>query len=259
MARFLIIKQNMSKNAIRNHWDNNVCDYDPDCNFAQIDEQRFLRFPYLARELEFWKDQGKTILEIGVGSGSDACLSLRSSQPKRYVLLDVSYNTIGVSKRHLEEHCLKKPYELILGDATEMGFDDQTFDRVKAIGSLHHIPDIEKVVTEISRVLKVGGDFIWMMYNKNSLRNKLVYPLVASVKGIHQSNLVLLVDGVSNPFTQLVSKSDIKKMANQAGLICDKFSTYELSRIERVILKKLSNLVERTLGWAIYVHGRKVV
>ena len=115
------------------------------------------------------------------------------------------------------------------------------------------------MVTEISRVLKVGGDFIWMMYNKNSLRNKLVYPLVASVKGIHQSNLVLLVDGVSNPFTQLVSKSDIKKMANQAGLICDKFSTYELSRIERVILKKLSNLVERTLGWAIYVHGRKVV
>ena len=192
----------MSKQEIQRHWDANVCDYESHLSFAEMDSRRSRRYPYLEKELEVWKDEDKTILEIGVGSASDACLSLRTAHPKTYVLLDISPRTSDVAKSHLTEHCPNGEFEVLVGDAENMGFEDQEFDRVKAIGSLHHIPDINKVWREIGRVLKVGGDFVCLLYHRDSFRNQFLFPWRAYRRGVSTQDIILGVDGMRNPFTR---------------------------------------------------------
>lgn len=252
------------KLTIQKHWDANVCDFNKGSNFAEIDAQRLKAYPYLDKELDLANDNGKTILEIGVGSGSDACRSLSVANPQRYVLYDLSPNTIAVSKSHLDEHCKGKPYELVNGDASNMSFfKNGEFDRVKAIGSIHHIPTYHQVFGEISRVLKPGGDFIFMFYNKNSIRNKVIYPRAAKKRGVTVSQLVLEVDGGTNPYTHLFTKSELQHDLSDAGLSTEFFSTYELPvgersiRIGRYRFRVIPKFFERIWGFSLYVHGRR--
>jgi len=58
---------------------------------------------------------------------------------------------------------------VLLSDAKLLPFNDSEFDAVYSYGVIHHIPDIEKVLDEIRRVLRPGGIFMGMVYNKDSL------------------------------------------------------------------------------------------
>jgi len=48
----------------------------------------------------------------------------------------------------------------VVGDARMLPFPDGTFDTVLALSFLHHIPDYEKAVEEIMRVLKPKGKVV---------------------------------------------------------------------------------------------------
>jgi len=249
---------NLRKN-VQSFWDINVCDYLKGVTFDERDSQRFMSYPYLLHELEIEKDEGKRVLEIGVGCGSDGCASIRLAKPALYVLLDISTRTIEVAKEHLKIHCkLDDAYELVVGDATVLMFKDGEFDRVKAIGSLHHIPNITDAIHEISRVLKVNGDFIFMLYNKDSFRYRFTYRRVARRRGRDIDDLVFEVDGKGNPFSRVYSKNEIIQMCSLVGLRCIKFRTYEMLNDERRLLRILAPFIERFFGWAIYIHGIKV-
>jgi ubiquinone/menaquinone biosynthesis C-methylase UbiE len=50
--------------------------------------------------------------------------------------------------------------ELLVGDVQNLQFKDDSFDLVMANFMLYHVPDIERAVRELRRVLKPGGTFI---------------------------------------------------------------------------------------------------
>jgi ubiquinone/menaquinone biosynthesis C-methylase UbiE len=62
-----------------------------------------------------------------------------------------------------------------------MQFADNTFDVVYAHGVLQYTADTEKMIAEIHRVLRPGGEAIMMVYNKyswlNLMRNMTQVPL----------------------------------------------------------------------------------
>src|SRR5258708_23698162 len=54
-------------------------------------------------------------------------------------------------------------------DATSLEFSDAAFDVVYSFGVLQHIPEAQKAVAEIHRVLKPGGEVVAMVYNRTSI------------------------------------------------------------------------------------------
>lgn len=54
---------------------------------------------------------------------------------------------------------------LVVEDSADLPFEDDSFDTVTCIAALNHIPNREKVVGEVKRLLRPGGRFVVTMIN----------------------------------------------------------------------------------------------
>ncbi|HEY7106754.1 MAG TPA: methyltransferase domain-containing protein [Acidimicrobiia bacterium] len=95
--------------------------------------------------------RGRT-LEMGVGTGAN----LAHYPPDASVTaIDVSPEMLAIARQHAQE--LDLDIELRLGDAHDLVFADDEFDTVTATLLLSTVPDPQRVVSEMRRVLRPGG------------------------------------------------------------------------------------------------------
>jgi SAM-dependent methyltransferase len=73
----------------------------------------------------------------------------------RIVLSDFSPGMLEAARKVLAP--VKRPFELCVVDATQIPFDADEFDGVIANHMLYHVPDRERALSEIRRVLAPGG------------------------------------------------------------------------------------------------------
>ena len=104
--------------------------------------------------------EGMHVLEVGCGSGAFTTFVARAVGIKGEVYaLDIQPGMLMQLKEKLSrpENRDIRNTTLIEGDANKLPFDDNLFDLVYAITVLQEIPDKNKVLKEIKRVLKPGG------------------------------------------------------------------------------------------------------
>lgn len=134
-------------------------------SYAQKRDFRYKCIPYLPGWVEFTRYAGKRVLCVGDGSGIDAVEFARAGA--HVSAIDMSEKAIALTVQHFAEMGL--PRQCAVGDACKLQYDNAMFDAVYSFGVIHHIPEVEKAVSEIARVLKPGGEFLGMVYNKDSL------------------------------------------------------------------------------------------
>lgn len=95
-----------------------------------------------------------TVLEVGVGTG----LSLPHYKSDLQVTgIDFSTNMLAKAQAKVQQLNLKHVAELRQMDARVLEFSDASFDTIAAMHVLSVVPEPEKVMAEIARVLKPGG------------------------------------------------------------------------------------------------------
>jgi ubiquinone/menaquinone biosynthesis C-methylase UbiE len=104
--------------------------------------------------------EGMKVLEVGCGSGAFTTFVARAVGKEGEVFaLDIQREML----KQLEKKLSKKKnqdimnIQLIEGDAHNLPFDDDSFDLVYTVTVLQEIPDKNKALHEIKRVLKPGG------------------------------------------------------------------------------------------------------
>ena len=98
------------------------------------------------------------ILELGCGSAA-LWLQNRERIPENWhiTLSDFSQGMLQEAQQNLKE--MELPFTFQHIDIQEIPFEDETFDAVIANYVLHHVPDRDKALAEVRRVLKPGGRF----------------------------------------------------------------------------------------------------
>ncbi len=115
--------------------------------------------------------EGTKALELGCGTGSlwigrDELLSGFAE----IVLTDISEGMLETAKRNLGG---KRNIEFKLADIQNLPFEDGSFDVVIANSMLYHVPDLQKAVSEVRRVLKKGGKFYTATIGENNFTDRL--------------------------------------------------------------------------------------
>ena len=104
---------------------------------------------------------GKSVLEVGAGTG--LILEGLGDAPARKVGIDISSGMLAKAKA--------RGFDVLQGSATDLPFEDHTFDVAFSFKVLAHVADIEKALSEMARVLRPGGKLLAEFYNANSIRS----------------------------------------------------------------------------------------
>ncbi len=104
--------------------------------------------------------RGKDVLEVGCGTG----LLL-----ERFRSFARSAKGIDLSPGMLER-ARARGLDVVQGSATELPFADGAFDVACSFKVLAHIPDVDRALAEMARVVRPGGVVIAEFYNPTSLR-----------------------------------------------------------------------------------------
>jgi ubiquinone/menaquinone biosynthesis C-methylase UbiE len=165
---------------------------------------------------EFEKFTNKKTLEIGVGLGAD-----HQQLAKAGAILtgiDLTERAINHTKRRLELFNLES--NLLLADAEDLPFEDNTFEALYSWGVIHHSPNTNKVVEEIHRVLKAGAFVKIMIYHKYSIIGYMLWIRYALLKLKPWLSLNEIYDKyLESPGTKAYSYKEATNLFKDFGVI----------------------------------------
>lgn len=136
-------------------------------------------FPWVASHLPL--KAGDRIVDVGCGPGW-FWEAVADGVPHKLdlTLTDLSQGMIDEAVKR----CASVPFETVKGsvaDAAALPFEDESFDGAIAMHMLYHVPDPERAVAEMFRVLKPGGFLAVTTNGANNMRG--LYALTATFGG----------------------------------------------------------------------------
>ena len=222
-------KQDIDKNIIRQYWDKRTpqkwySDREHDLLFFnELSHKRYnVYYQYLKSEAEFEYHANEKVLEIGVGIGTD--LASYAKNGSKVSGIDLTQEAIDLTSKHFQVMGLKAE-NLLVADAENLPFEENSFDLVYSFGVLHHTPDVGKAVSEILRVLKPQGKFIVMLYRrgwKHYLKRLVINGIFRGQLFKHGYEKTISINTEvegNSPLTYVFKKNEIKKIFSRANKV----------------------------------------
>lgn len=100
---------------------------------------------------------GLDLLEVGCGRGGGASFVMRYHQPARMTAVDISANVVRLCR---QVHAVPG-LGFEQGDAEALPLDDRSFDAVINVESSHCYGSMPAFLSEVERVLRPGGQFLF--------------------------------------------------------------------------------------------------
>lgn len=186
--------------------------------WAKWYDSKFIRLLYFERlygkiigvitaEKECFKT-GSKFLDVACGTG-EIIYRLAGKYPGiDFTGVDFTQEMVETAKRKTEH---LKNIRIINSDASELPFEDKTFDFVLCSDALHHFSEPELSIKEIGRVVKDGGCFL------------LVDP--AANTGF-QKIMVNLIGRILELANKYYSQEEMKKLLGNSGFTVERNFVY---------------------------------
>jgi ubiquinone/menaquinone biosynthesis C-methylase UbiE len=112
------------------------------------------------RSLDLELGPDSVVLDAGSGTGIVTMSLLDSGfKPKTVVALDLSFNSLRLSREQFEKKKKYSPVEVVHGNIITLPFAANTFDMVMTCGVLEYV-NLDDGLRELSRVLKPNGKLV---------------------------------------------------------------------------------------------------
>lgn len=162
------------------------------------------RLVWFDRQID-WQD--KAVLDLGCAGGFMAeALAQRGA---RVTGIDPAADAIDAARAHAHAGGLSIDYDVGVGE--EMPYDDASFDAVVCVDVLEHVADLNKVLSEVARVLRPGGLFLFDTINRNLLAR------LATIT-VAENLLRLLPRGTHDP-AMFIKPAELHAAMQRVGLL----------------------------------------
>jgi SAM-dependent methyltransferase len=137
--------------------------------FDDLDEYHFDKLHHLLRLVPFDGLAGKQVLDVGCGTGVDLVRFARGGA--RATGVDIADSAVSLARQNVAHNGLHA--DLLVADGEALPFPTGCFDYAFAHGVAQYTGNGRRLVEEVHRVLKPGGQAMFQGYNRISWLNAL--------------------------------------------------------------------------------------
>ncbi len=150
------------------------------------------------------------VLEIGFGPGEGIAEAVRLT-PDGYVAgIDHSQTMLTVAEERNHRAIMQEHVELTLGNAAQLPYQDESFDKVFAVNVFHFWPEPLRELTECKRVLKPNGLVAFFLTNPSSWPPGIADTGVFIAREPEEIATILKNAGFQNTETRPITSSEWK-------------------------------------------------
>lgn len=165
----------VSIDEIREYWNQRPCNIRHSPKpvgtreyFDEVEARKYLVEPHIPAFAEFPRWDGKKVLEIGCGIGTDTINFARHGA--RVTAIELSEKSLEVAKQRAAVFGLADQITFYQGNAEELPqvVPVEQYDLVYSFGVIHHTPHPERVIAHIHQYMGPGSTLKIMMYHRLS-------------------------------------------------------------------------------------------
>ena len=157
-----------------------------------------------------WSD--KTVLDLGCAGGFMA--EALADRGAHVTGIDPATEAVEAARAHAREVDRTIDYDVGVGES--LPYPDASYDAVVCVDVLEHVQDLAQVLSEVHRVLKPGGRFLFDTINRNPLARLAAITVAEDI-------LRLLPKGIHDP-ALFIKPAELRAALDDAGLVAGPFT-----------------------------------
>jgi demethylmenaquinone methyltransferase/2-methoxy-6-polyprenyl-1,4-benzoquinol methylase len=154
---------------------------------------------------------GSKILDVATGTGQQAFAF--ANHGYSVIGVDITESMLEIARKHNRQNLVK----FQLCDATQLPFEENTFDVTCISFALHDMPPLirQKVLVEMARVIKPNGVIIIVDYDlpNNRFARTFIYRLITVYEGEYYKQFI------SSDLEALLQDTNIQKIGTHSVLL----------------------------------------
>ncbi|WP_316365779.1 class I SAM-dependent methyltransferase [Candidatus Thiodiazotropha sp. CDECU1] len=179
-------EKTLQQNSIHDEWVD---------NYRTPDNELFYNMAFDFIRDSFEQIDGDQVLDAGCGS----CAKSKNLVDRGYQVVgtDLSESALDLARKGLAGSDYDDKIELRCENLTKLTIEDESFSKVLCWGVLMHIPDVDKAISELSRIVKRGGILAISEGNMHSLQT-IAIRLLKKILGREKAVVNIVDAGIEN-------------------------------------------------------------
>jgi ubiquinone/menaquinone biosynthesis C-methylase UbiE len=167
--------RNVSVERVREFWDRRPCNIRHSPRpvgtkeyFDEVEARKYFVEPHIPRFAQFERWQGRKVLEIGCGIGTDTINFARHGA--QVTAVELSGDSLEIARRRAEVYGLQDRIRFYCGNAEELTecVPVEPYDLIYSFGVIHHTPHPERAIEQMRRYAGHNTTLKVMVYNRRS-------------------------------------------------------------------------------------------
>ena len=136
--------------------------------FDEVEARKYLVEPHIPAFAEFERWNGKRVLEVGCGIGTDSINFARAGA--QLTAVELSSESLRIAEQRADVMGVADRIRFVQANAEELrsALDHEPFDLVYSFGVIHHTPHPERALAEMRALTAPGGTLKLMVYHRRS-------------------------------------------------------------------------------------------
>lgn len=228
--------------------------------FSEIAQYRYKQIPQILDFADFSKWEGRKVLEIGCGIGTDTVQFAKAGA--LVTAIDLSEESLSLARKNCVIMAVSQRvdlYQVDLEDVVNSDFyhrDDHYYSLIYSFGVIHHTPNPSKAFSQIGLLCQPDTELRIMLYAKYSLHSLWVLLRKGRCRFWKLSELLRkhAESQYGCPAAYHYTFKEVRKLMNDYEISSIKKGY--LSRLNKYIPKRLEKSLSKVLGGYIFVTAK---
>lgn len=267
---------------VRRYWDERPCNIRHSPKpvgsreyFDEVEARKYFVEPHIPGFAEFERWEGKRVLEVGCGIGTDSINFARAGA--ELTAVDLSGESLAIARQRAEVIGVADRINFVRANAEELTSDlpGPAYDLIYSFGVIHHTPRPERALAEMRALAAPGTALKVMVYNRRSW--KVLSMVVAKGRGDFRRTDELLARysqaQTGCPVPSIYGRGEARELIERNGFRVDEVSVdhifpyrvrdyvqyrYVKEPYFRWMPHPVFRAIERQFGWHLLVTAEAV-